>query len=59
MNYTKSQVRSDWKYARRLMRQADPLLTADDLDELADIALELTAAASTLLGYLEERGKSL
>lgn len=59
MTYTKSRVRSDWRYARYLMRKADPLLTADDLDELAEIALELSAAASTLIGYLDERGYSL
>ena len=53
--YTKTQVRSDWRYARMLMRQADPLLTADNLDDLSDIANELAAAATTLLAYVEER----
>lgn len=56
MDYTKTQVRSDWAYARHLMRLADTALKNDDLDELATIAPELVAAASTLLGYLDERG---
>ena len=56
MEYTKSQVRSDWQYARHLIRLADKALKEDDLAELAQIAPDLQAAASTLLGYLEERG---
>lgn len=56
MKTTKTQVRSDWAYARELMRQADTALKADNLDELSEIALELSAAASTLLQYLDDRG---
>lgn len=52
---TKTQVRSDWTYARDLMRQADAALRADDLDTLAEIAPDLQAAASTLLQYLADR----
>lgn len=52
---TKTQVRSDWAYARDLMRQADAALRADDLDTLAEIAPDLQAAASTLLQYLADR----
>ena len=54
--YTKNQVKSDWQYARWLMRQAAPLLTENDLDGLAEIASELIAAAASLSAYLEERG---
>ena len=56
MKTTKTQVRSDWAYARELMRQADTALKADNLDELSEIALELSAASSTLIQYLEDRG---
>jgi len=52
---TKTQVRSDWAYARELMRQAEKALKSDDLDELADIALDLSAAASALNQYLADR----
>lgn len=56
MKTTKTQVRSDWAYARELMRQAEPYLKNDNLDELSQIALELSAAASTLIQYLDDRG---
>jgi hypothetical protein len=56
MDYTKTAVRSDWAYARHLMRQADPLLTEDNFEELSEIALELSASATTLMAYLRERG---
>ena len=56
---TKSQVRSDWAYARHLMRLADVALKNDDTEELRVLALDLSAAASGLIGYLEERGQNL
>jgi hypothetical protein len=52
---TKTQVRSDWAYARELMRQADEAFRADDLGTLAEIAPDLQAAASTLIQYLADR----
>lgn len=58
MQYTKSEVRSEFKYARELMRQAETLIKNDDVAELRDIACELIAAASTLAAYVEERGHS-
>lgn len=59
MTTTKSQVRSDFAYARHLMRLAEPALKADDLDELRELALELSAASSTLMQYLEDRNIQL
>ena len=59
MDYTKTKVRSDWQYARELMRQANVALKEDDLQTLADIALDLSSAASVLNGYLAERGIDL
>ena len=56
---TKTQVRRNWAYARELMRQAEVALKADDTDELADIALELSASASILTQYLADRGISI
>ena len=53
---TKARVRSDWAYARELMRQAAAALKADNLDELAEISCELSAATSTLNQYLSDRG---
>lgn len=55
MNYTKAAVRKDWQYARHLMRLAEDALRRDDLKELREIAPDLQAAASTLIGYLDER----
>ena len=55
MKTTKSQVRSDFAYARHLMRLAEPALRADDLDELQVLALELAAAATTLSQYVIDR----
>lgn len=56
MELTKSNVRSDFTYARHLMRLAETALVNDDLDELNVIAHELLGAASTVLAYCEERG---
>jgi hypothetical protein len=53
---TKKAVRSDWAYARELMRQADRALRTDDFDTLAEIAPDLRAASCTLLQYLDDRG---
>ncbi len=55
MMTTKTQVRSDWAYARDLMRQAEQALRADDLVTLGEIAPDLQAAASTLFQYLADR----
>ncbi len=56
MQFTKTRVRSDWRYARELMRQAEIALKDDDIETLRELALDLSAAASVLTGYLEERG---
>lgn len=56
MQFTKTRVRSDWRYARELMRQAEAALRDDDIETLRDIALDLSSAASVLNGYLHERG---
>ena len=53
---TKGQVRSDFKYARELMRQAEVAMKNDDIDELSIIAHELVGSASVLFRYMEERG---
>lgn len=52
---TKGQVRSDFAYARHLMRLAEPALRADDLEELQDLAADLAAAAATLTQYVVDR----
>lgn len=59
MEFTKTRVRSDWRYARILMRQAEVALRDDDIETLRDIALDLSSAASVLNGYLDERGVEL
>ena len=59
MEFTKTRVRSDWRYARILMRQAEVALRDDDIETLRDIALDLSSAASVLNGYLDERGVAL
>lgn len=53
---TKTQVRSDWAYARHCMRLAEQALKNDDVEELQTLALEISAASSTLIQYLEDRG---
>ena len=53
---TKAQVRSDFKYARELMRQAEVAMKNDDIDELSIIAHELVGSANVLFRYMEERG---
>lgn len=56
MDYTKTRVRNDWRYARELMRLAEDALRRDDVDQLAAIAPDLVAASTTLTAYLDERG---
>ena len=53
---TKTQVRSDWAYARELMRQGNAALKVDDVETLSAIALDLSSAASALNQYLSDRG---
>jgi len=52
MNTTKTQVRSDWRYVRECIRQADTALKNDDVETLRLLALEITGGAATLLQYL-------
>ncbi len=52
---TKAQVRSDFKYARELMRQADTAMKNDDIEELSIIAHELVGSANVLFQYMEAR----
>lgn len=56
---TKTQVRSDWSYARHCMRLADQALKDNDMEELADLAREIMASTSTLIQYLDDRGVSV
>jgi hypothetical protein len=53
---TKAQVRSDFKYAREMMRQAEVAMKSNDIEELSVIAHEFMACSSTLFQYMEERG---
>ena len=53
---TKAQVRSDFTYARHCMRLADEALKRDDVEELGELALELSGAMGTLLQYVNDRG---
>lgn len=59
MEFTKTRVRSDWRYARILMRRAEVALRDDDIETLREIALDLSSSASVLNGYLDERGVEL
>jgi hypothetical protein len=56
---TKAQVRSDFKYARELMRQADTAMKNDDIEELSIIAHELVGSANVLFQYTEERKSAI
>jgi hypothetical protein len=64
MTTTKSQVRSDFSYARFLMQQADKMLkdkTITDFSEASEIgqiANELIASVGTLYEYLVEKRES-
>jgi hypothetical protein len=60
MATTKTKVKSDFSYARDLMRQAEKLMSEGISDFSNDghagqLALELSASASTFLQYVEER----
>ena len=54
---TKSQVRSDFKYAREMMRQADAAMKSGstDFEDMESIANEMIAAASTFAQWVEEQ----
>ena len=54
---TKSRVRSDFKYARELMRQADAAMKSGtyDLEDLQSIESELIACMSTFSQWIEEQ----
>ena len=54
---TKRSVRSDFKYARELMRQADLAMKASslDFDDLALIESELIACTATFSQWIEEQ----
>ena len=53
---TKGQVRSDFKYARELMRQAEIAMKKNDIEEMSVLAHELVASANGFYRYMEERG---
>jgi hypothetical protein len=53
---TKAQVRSDFKYARELMRQAEVAMKSNDIGELSIIAHELVGCSGVLFTYMQERG---
>lgn len=57
---TKSQVRSDFKYAREMMRQADAVMrsSSKNFEDMESIANELIAAASTFAQWVEEQKES-
>jgi hypothetical protein len=59
---TKGEVRSDFKYARELMRKAEEIMKNSknvedwrESSEAGQIALELSASASTFLQYVYEK----
>ena len=52
---TKAEVRSEFKYARELMRQAETAMKNNDIDELSILAHELVGSANVLFRYMEER----
>lgn len=61
MEITKGQVRSDFKYARFLMQRAEKIMKDSkrisdwsESGEAGQMALELTASASTFLAWVEE-----
>ena len=62
MTVTKSDVRSDFKHARFLMQEAEKIMKNSkniedwrDSSEAGQIALELSASASTFLQYVYEK----
>jgi hypothetical protein len=59
-DYTATQVRSDFTYARMLMREADRMMREGITDfsesgEAGQLALELVASVTTFRAYLDER----
>ena len=54
---TKSNVRSDFRYARELMRQADAAMKANSTDfhDLESIANELIACVATFSQWIEDQ----
>lgn len=54
---TKSQVRNNFKYAREMMRQADELMKADEVDLTfaQEIAAELTACVATFAEWVDDK----
>jgi hypothetical protein len=54
---TKSHVRSDFKYARAMMRLAEEAMQSNstDFDRMEEIANEMTACAATFAQYVEEK----
>lgn len=54
---TKSHVRSDFKYARAMMRMADEAMISNstDFDRMEEIANEMMACAATFAQYVEEK----
>jgi hypothetical protein len=62
MTVTKSDVRSDFKHARFLMQEAEKIMKNSkniedwrESSEAGQIALELSASASTFLQYVYEK----
>ena len=61
MATTKKQVRQDFKHVRFLMQEANKILKSKeqinwaDYSDAGQIALELSAAASTFLQYVTEQ----
>jgi len=62
MTVTKSNVRSDFKHARFLMQEAEKIMKNSkniedwrESSEAGQIALELSASASTFLQYVYEK----
>ena len=57
---TRARVRSDFQYARALMRQAETAFrttkeAALDLEELSEVAHELVASTTTMLEYVQQQ----
>ena len=52
---SKGSVRSDFRYARDLMRQAETLMQNWDQEEANDIANNLIAAVTTFAQYVEDQ----
>ena len=54
---TKHHVRSDFKYAREMMRQANEAMRSNstDYDRMEEIANEMMACAATFAQYIEEQ----